>query len=135
MKYLTDILITLIVAALLAVGTGLNMEGFTATAHGMLWFYAVTLILASLLSDMNSKSKKEYTHYPLLWMAYVWTSDLAFIAAAAWLVLRVNGALVLFAMEPYLRAGRQFTGIEKEQKYFDIAADRIARAEGREVAA
>lgn len=34
-----------------------------------------------------------------------------------------------------IRAGRQFIGIEKEQKYFDIAADRIARAEGREVAA
>ncbi|WP_430488219.1 hypothetical protein ACQR7C_15710 [Salmonella enterica] len=85
MKYLPDVLVALIVAALLAIGTGLNMEGFTATAHGMLWFYAVTLILASLLSDMNSKPKKEYTHYPLLWMAYVWTSDLAFIAAAAWL--------------------------------------------------
>ncbi|EBK8163270.1 site-specific DNA-methyltransferase [Salmonella enterica] len=34
-----------------------------------------------------------------------------------------------------IRAGRRFIGIEKEQKYFDIAADRIARAEGREVAA
>ncbi|ENS0079603.1 site-specific DNA-methyltransferase [Salmonella enterica] len=34
-----------------------------------------------------------------------------------------------------IRAGRQFIGIEKEQKYFDIAADRIARAEGQEVAA
>ncbi|EKB3331613.1 site-specific DNA-methyltransferase [Salmonella enterica subsp. enterica serovar Chandans] len=34
-----------------------------------------------------------------------------------------------------IRAGRQFIGIEKEQKFFDIAADRIARAEGREVAA
>ncbi|EJN6575495.1 site-specific DNA-methyltransferase [Salmonella enterica] len=34
-----------------------------------------------------------------------------------------------------INTGRQFIGIEKEQKYFDIAADRIARAEGREVAA
>ncbi|EMO7593061.1 site-specific DNA-methyltransferase [Salmonella enterica] len=34
-----------------------------------------------------------------------------------------------------IRAGRRFIGIEKEQKYFDIAADRISRAEGREVAA
>ncbi|EDT7147429.1 site-specific DNA-methyltransferase, partial [Salmonella enterica subsp. enterica] len=34
-----------------------------------------------------------------------------------------------------IRTGRRFIGIEKEQKYFDIAADRIDRAEGREVAA
>ncbi|EAU4681821.1 site-specific DNA-methyltransferase [Salmonella enterica] len=34
-----------------------------------------------------------------------------------------------------VNTGRRFIGIEKEQKYFDIAADRIDRAEGREVAA
>ncbi|EFR7922755.1 hypothetical protein H1Z67_000090 [Salmonella enterica] len=85
MKYLTDILITLIVAALLAVGTGLNMEGFTATAHGMLWVCAVLFILGSVIPDMSGKLKKEYARHPLLWMIFIWISDLAFIAAAAWL--------------------------------------------------
>ncbi|EIF9750720.1 hypothetical protein LF160_002690 [Salmonella enterica] len=98
MKYLTDILITLIVAALLAVGTGLNMEGFTATAHGMLWVCAVIFILGSVLPDMSGKLKKEYAHYPLLWMAYVWTSDLAFVAAAAWLNWYVLAVCLLFTL-------------------------------------
>lgn len=38
MKYLPAILTDLVVAALLAVGTGLNIEGFAATAHGVLWY-------------------------------------------------------------------------------------------------
>ncbi|EAP2381563.1 hypothetical protein D7U25_23690 [Salmonella enterica] len=96
MKYLTDILITLIVAALLAVGTGLNIEGFTATAHGMLWVCAVLFILGSVIPDMSGKLKKEYARHPLLWMIFIWISDLAFIAVAAWLNWYVL-AVCLFA--------------------------------------
>ncbi|OIN27278.1 hypothetical protein AO411_2029955 [Salmonella enterica subsp. enterica serovar Sarajane] len=98
MKYLTDILITLIVVALLAVGTGLNIEGFTATAHGMLWVCTVLFILGSVLPDMSGQIKEGYANRPLLWMVYTWISDLAFVAAAAWLNWYVLAVCLLFTL-------------------------------------
>ncbi|EMZ1067261.1 hypothetical protein ABC498_001124 [Salmonella enterica] len=64
MKYLPDILTDLIVATLLAVGIGMNIEGATATAHGLLWVFAIAGILAYLHPDAAGKTAEEYTHRP-----------------------------------------------------------------------
>ncbi|EKK6301921.1 hypothetical protein POI43_004916, partial [Salmonella enterica] len=56
MKYLPDILTDLIVATLLAVGIGMNIEGATATAHGLLWVFAIAGILAYLHPDVAGKT-------------------------------------------------------------------------------
>ncbi|ELW6094269.1 hypothetical protein QLY21_002291 [Salmonella enterica] len=97
MKYLPAILTDLAMAALLAVGNGLNIEGFAATAHGVLWVYAVALILAYLLPDVTRKAAEEYTHRPLPWVVYDLISDFAFVAVAAWLNWYVLAVFLLLA--------------------------------------
>ncbi|ECL8477514.1 hypothetical protein FTZ03_10820 [Salmonella enterica] len=98
MKYLPDILADLIVVTLLAVGIGMNIEGATATAHGLLWVLAVAEILAYLHPDVTRKTAEEYTHRPLLWAAYNLISDLAFVAIAAWLNWYVLAVFMLLAL-------------------------------------
>ncbi|EHC5870280.1 hypothetical protein JR782_001002 [Salmonella enterica subsp. enterica serovar Eastbourne] len=98
MKYLPNFLADLIVAALLAVGIGMNIEGSTATAHGFLWVCAIAGILACLLPDVTRKTAEEYTHRPLLWAAYDLISDLAFVAVAAWLNWYVLAVFMLLAL-------------------------------------
>ncbi|ECQ6492650.1 hypothetical protein AB9V76_000008 [Salmonella enterica] len=97
MKYLPDILTDLIVATLLAVGIGMNIEGATATAHGLLWVFAIAGILAYLHPDAAGKTAEEYTHRPLLWAAYNLISDLAFVAIAVWLNWYVLAVFMLLA--------------------------------------
>lgn len=92
MKYLPAVLTDLILAAAIAVGIGLNIEGVTATAHGVLWVFAVAIVLAYLSPDVTRKAAEEYTHRPLPWVVYDLISDLAFVALAAclnWYVLAV----------------------------------------------
>ncbi|ELG7313772.1 hypothetical protein Q6I31_000793 [Salmonella enterica] len=92
MKYLPAVLTDLILAAALAAGIGLNIEGVTATAHGILWVFAVAIVLAYLLPSVRIKAEKEYIHRPLLWAVYDPISDLAVVAVAAclnWYVLAV----------------------------------------------
>ncbi|EAY4719172.1 hypothetical protein CB017_001915 [Salmonella enterica] len=92
MKYVPAVLTDLILAAALAVGIGLNIEGITATAHGVLWVFAVAIVLAYLSPSVLIKAEKEYIHRPLLWAVYDLISDIAFVAVAAclnWYVLAV----------------------------------------------
>ncbi|EJJ4279635.1 hypothetical protein NI424_003208 [Salmonella enterica] len=92
MKYLPAVLTDLVLAAALAVGIGLNIEGVTATVHGVLWVFAIALLLAYLLPDVTRKAAKEYTHCPLPWVVYDLISDIAFVAVTAclnWYVLAV----------------------------------------------
>ncbi|WZX58173.1 hypothetical protein AAFR86_09890 [Salmonella enterica subsp. diarizonae serovar 58:r:z53] len=98
MKYLPSVLTDLILAAALAVGIGLNIEGVTATAHGALWVCAVALVLAYLLPSVLIKVEKEYIHRPLLWAVYDLISDLAFVAVAAWLNWYVLAVFLLLAL-------------------------------------
>ncbi|AXC66318.1 hypothetical protein DOE63_12600 [Salmonella enterica subsp. diarizonae serovar 59:z10:-] len=92
MKYLPGVFFDLIVAALFAAGIGLNIDGATATAHGLLWLYAIVVLLALLLPDVTKKAEEEYVHRPLLWAIYRLIMDLAIIAVTVclnWHVLAV----------------------------------------------
>ncbi|EGX5147780.1 hypothetical protein DQ657_27240 [Salmonella enterica] len=98
MKYLPDVFFDLIVAALFAAGIGLSISGATATVHGLLWLYAIAMLLALLLPNVTKETEEEYVHRPLWWVVYDLITDLAIIAVTVCLNWYVLAVFLLFAM-------------------------------------
>lgn len=117
MKYLPIILWDIALTALFAAGIGLNLSGAITALHVLFWLMAVIGLLAFSLPDTKKKIAKDYTHCPLLWRTWDLISDIAFVAAVAWLGWGVLAALLLIRI-----ASKQTFYSEQEKRLKEQAA-------------
>ncbi|EAY4773655.1 hypothetical protein P4Q63_005409 [Salmonella enterica] len=116
MKYLPNILWDIALAALLAAGIGLNINGATTTVHVLFWLASIVGLLAFMLPETKKRLTESYTHCPLLWRIYDLISDIAFVMAAVWQGWGVLAAFLLLRISSkqafYYKQEKHLAGLD-----------------------